>query len=94
VSTDTTVSTDFFATCWTCGQAIQYTGGTADPGHTCKRDDILRWEGHLEGWHEGYKFAAENPADPMVQADRADYGSGWAGTMRTGGFSIGCVEDQ
>lgn len=92
MSNDTTVATEFAATCWTCGQPIQYTAGIADPGHTCKRDDILRWEGYLEGWQSGYRQAAENPADPMVQADRVEYGTGWAGAMKTGGFNIGCAE--
>ncbi len=52
MDTDTGVTTEFAATCWTCGQPIQYTAGIADPGHVCKRDDVIRWEGHVEGWHE------------------------------------------
>jgi hypothetical protein len=95
MSTDTTVSTNFAATCWKCGQPIQYTAGVADQSHVCKRDDVLRWEGYLEGWHSGYRQAAENPADPMVMADRAEYGSGWAGVMRTGSLTVsGCKEDR
>ncbi|WP_304455959.1 hypothetical protein [Nocardiopsis sp. YSL2] len=87
--------TDFTATCWECGQPIQHTGGIADPAHVCKPEDATRWAAYLEGWHDGYRQAAENPADPMVMADRAAYGTGWAGVMRTGEFSIsGCADQE
>lgn len=44
-----------------------------------------RWSAHQDGWHSGYRFAVENPDDPMVLADADDYGTGWAGWMRSGG---------
>lgn len=79
--------------CWTCG--VETPRDPQHPEleqpHTCNPEDVTRWGGYLEGWQEGYRFAIKNLADPMVQADRVEYGTGWAGPMRTGGIVItGC----
>lgn len=94
MSADYSVTYATESRCWTCGVMVPCDYGQPRE-HTCKSEDVTRWEGYLEGWHEGYKFAAKNPADPMVMADRAEYGTGWAGAMRTGGLTIsGCEEED
>jgi hypothetical protein len=58
--------------------------------HGCR----LRWiarrvaRSRSEGWDEGYKFAVDNVSDPMVYADIAEYGAGWAGLIARGGITI------
>ena len=47
---------------------------------------VARAESH--GWNEGYRFALENVSDPMVYADLAEYGTGWAGLVARGGLTI------
>ena len=80
----------FFAaasTCWGCGRTIRHrTAGGPRRWHGCRLRLLsrARWRSHLGGWHEGYRFAVENRDDPLVLADGADYGTGWAGHMRVG----------
>lgn len=64
--------------------------------HACRLRLIsrLRWRAHLGGWHEGYRFAAENADDPLVQADADDYGTGWAALMRAGHITVAMGEDE
>lgn len=77
--------------CWTCGIETPRQQPDQPAPHECQPDDITRWGGFLEGWHDGYRFGIENLAEPLVQADRVEYGTGWAKHMRTGGIVIeGC----
>ena len=79
------------ARCWTCGQMVKLKAfGKRPKHHGCRLRwrARARWAGHLEGWHEGYRFAVEQPDDPMVLADRDDYGTGWAALMRNGGIEV------
>lgn len=58
--------------------------------HGCR----LRWvarrtaQAHSRGWDEGYRFALDNVSDPMVYADLAEYGTGWAGVVAEGELRI------
>jgi hypothetical protein len=59
-------------------------------GHGCR----LRWiarrvaQAESRGWNDGYRFALDNISDPMVYADLANYGSGWAGLIEQGGLML------
>jgi hypothetical protein len=75
--------------CWDCGRKVKNGAhGKRRPNwrHACALRWLsrARWRGHLEGWHEGYRFGIENYDDGMVQLDVDDYGSGWAAHMRGG----------
>lgn len=35
-------------------------------------------------WQDGYRFAVDHIEEPMVYADVAEYGTGWAGVLQTG----------
>ena len=58
--------------------------------HGCR----LRWiarrvaRSRSQGFDEGYAFALRNISDPMVYADLAEYGTGWAGLIEQGGLTI------
>lgn len=58
--------------------------------HACRLRWIARRVARAEsrGWSEGYAFALRNISDPMVYADLADYGTGWAGLAARGGIEI------
>lgn len=72
--------------CWVEG--CNHGRGPSDARSVARRARRLRAGPHLEGWHEGYRFAVENADDPMVLADADDYGTGWAGHMRVGHLTI------
>jgi hypothetical protein len=79
------------STCWACGRVVKHKPlGGRQKRHGCRLRFLsrTRWRGHLAGWHEGYRFAVEHPADPMVLADADDYGTGWAGHMRVGHVTV------
>lgn len=83
--------------CWTCGRQIKLrTPGGAQRRHWCRLHWFARakWAAELDGWHSGYRWAAENPNDPLVAADRDDYGRGWAGHMRVGHLTVTCGESE
>lgn len=85
------------STCWDCGRKVRHKPqGGPQRFHWCRLRVFsrLKWRGHLEGWHEGYRFAVENADDPMVLADGDDYGTGWAGHMRVGHLTIVVGDDQ
>jgi hypothetical protein len=85
------------STCWECGRTVKHKPfGGPQKRHACRLRVFSRakWAGHLEGWHDGYRFAVENPDDPMVLADADDYGTGWAGHMRVGHISIVVGDDR
>ncbi|HEY3482627.1 MAG TPA: hypothetical protein VGL02_27390 [Streptomyces sp.] len=77
--------------CWDCGRLVDHQPhGGPMKRHACRLRWLsrIRWKAHLAGWHEGYRFAVENPNDPLVLADADDYGRGWAGHMRVGAIPI------
>lgn len=78
------------STCWGCGRTVKHRANGAMRWHACRLRWLsrARWAGHLDGWHEGYRFAVENRDDPLVLADADDYGSGWAGHMRAGHIRV------
>ena len=85
--------------CWDCGRMVRHKPpGGPQARHWCRFRLLsrLRWAAHQEGWHSGYRFAVEHPNDPMVLADANDYGTGWAGWMRSGGaltIQVGAESD-
>jgi hypothetical protein len=82
--------------CWDCGRWVNHKPyGGPHRWHACRLRWLSRraWKAYQEGWHSGYRFAAENPDEPLVQADREDYGSGWAAHMRVGHITLPCGDD-
>lgn len=77
--------------CWDCGRMVKCRPeGRGQRRHWCWLHWLARrrWASYLEGWHEGYRWAAEHPDDPLVLADGEDYGTGWAGHMRVGHITV------
>jgi hypothetical protein len=77
--------------CQECKRFVKHKpNGGPHKWHGCR----LRWitrrieRARMEGWDEGYKFAVDNVSDPMVYADIAEYGTGWAGLVAKGGITI------
>lgn len=81
------VSTSFTRTCWACGGTVRIVAST-ERRHICRLRFIGRWKQRLrhEQYLEGYEFAVRGIADddPMVLTDVDDFGTGWAGALRTG----------
>lgn len=84
------------STCWGCGRTVTHRTDGAMRRHACSLRWLSRqrWKAHLGGWHEGYRFAAENADDPLVLADADDYGTGWAGHMRAGHITVAMGADE
>lgn len=77
--------------CPRCKRTVRHRcNGGPHRRHGCR----LRWiarrvaQAHMRGWDEGYRFALDNVSDPMVYADLAEYGTGWAGVIANGGLRI------
>lgn len=73
--------------CRACGRTVEHKPyGGPHRFHWCR----LRWMSrHREriraaAWEDGYRFACDNIEEPMVYADVANYGDGWAGAVRNG----------
>lgn len=56
--------------------------------HECDSTTLAIHQASLAGWVDGYRFALEHHDEPMVAADRAEFGSGWAGMVGTGAVVI------
>lgn len=82
--------------CWTCGTNVPCHRGIQAKHHWCRFRWLARarWRAYRDGWHEGYRWAAEHPDDPLVRADADDYGTGWAGHMRVGHITIPAGDDR
>lgn len=79
------------STCFDCGRQVKHRrNGGPQRRHACRLRlfSRLRWAGHMDGWHSGYRFAVENRDDPLVLADGEDYGTGWACHMRVGHLTL------
>lgn len=89
------VSGNFTTTCFDCGRQVTVRN-TRQRWHGCRFRFLsrLRWKGHQDGWHSGYRFAVENRDDDLVLADADEYGTGWAAFMRGGGITVLAGEDQ
>jgi len=84
------------STCWGCGRVVKHRNRDHRMRrHPCRLRWLsrARWKGYLNGWHEGYRLAAEGADDPMVRADADDYGTGWAGHMRVGHITVAMGEE-
>lgn len=84
--------------CPDCGlktpiQPGQNTKPLAD-AHECDSITLATHQARLAGWEEGYRFALDHHDDPMVQADVAEFGTGWAGHMRAGAVVIETNEEE
>lgn len=80
------VTSNFTKTCFGCGHKVEFREGQ-ERWHGCRLRLLSRygWRRYLDGWHSAHRFAVENPNDPMCLADAEDYGTGWAGIMRSDG---------
>lgn len=77
--------------CLTCGRTVKHKPlGGPHRFHWCRVRLISRWRRsiHSAAWEDGYRFAVTNVSDPMVYADIAEYGTGWAGAVAAGGIVI------
>lgn len=81
-------ATTFTSDCERCGRPRPTMNGSPDPRHECHPHDVAVTQSGRVGWVEGYRFALDNISDPMVQADRAEFGSGWAGAVQMGGIVV------
>jgi hypothetical protein len=77
--------------CRSCKRMVRHKPfGGRHRWHGCR----LRWiarrvaRARSEGFNEGYRFALDNISDPLVYADLAEYGTGWAGIVAQGGIVI------
>lgn len=86
--------------CWGCGRQVKCgPQGRVRKGlrrHWCHLHWLarLRWASFLDGWHDAWRFAAENRDDPLLIADGEDYGTGWAGHMRVGHITVTSDEGE
>ncbi|MDR7385226.1 hypothetical protein [Promicromonospora iranensis] len=56
--------------------------------HECDSTTLAIHQAGLAGWVDGYRFALEHLDEPMVVADRAEFGTGWAGMVGAGAVVI------
>lgn len=86
--------------CWNCGHTYRLAPYGMQPTglrkHRCWLHPLscMKWQAYLEGWHSAHRNAVENLDDPMLLADAEDYGTGWAGLMRTGGLTFLAEGDE
>jgi hypothetical protein len=85
------VSENFTMTCWHCAGTVKVKGGQGRR-HICHLRLIGRWKQRIRhaSYLEGYEFAVRGLVkdDPMVLADADDFGTGWAGSLRSGSSPV------
>lgn len=78
--------------CPDCGATQPITPGQntkpITDAHECDSTTLATHQASLAGWVDGYRFALEHYDEPMVVADRAEFGSGWAGMVGHGAVVI------
>lgn len=77
--------------CLTCGRTVRHKpNGGQHRFHWCR----FRWlsrrieRTRSTAYWEGYRFAVDHIEEPMVYADIAEYGDGWAGVAPQGAIEI------
>jgi hypothetical protein len=78
--------------CPDCGIAQAITPGqNTKPlaaAHECDSTTLAIHQAGIAGWVDGYRFALEHHDEPMVAADRAEFGTGWAGMVGAGAVAV------
>lgn len=73
--------------CRACGRTVRHKPhGGPQRFHWCRLRLVSRWRERIRSaaWEDGYRFAVDHIEEPMVYADVAEYGTGWAGAIKTG----------
>lgn len=78
--------------CPDCGAAEPITPGQntkpISDAHECDSVMLAKHQAMIANWIDGYRFALEHLDEPMVRADRDEFGSGWAGLVGHGAVVI------
>lgn len=77
--------------CRACGRTVKHKPhGGPQRFHWCRVRLLSRMREQVRStaWRDGYRFALDNISDPLVYADLADYGTGWAGVIEAGAIEI------
>jgi hypothetical protein len=74
--------------CHDCGVVVPCGPQGITQPHECDSTDIRVQQASLAAWEDGYRFAIQNSSDELVQADAANFGTGWIKFVRQGGVVV------